>query len=111
MEEQVWSEPQIFNILNEKYIIISLYVDDRKELPKDKQFKFDKGNCNIKKIKTYGNKWATLQTLNFKNNSQPFYVLLSPDMKLLNDPVGYTPDEAEYEKWLQEGIDKFKKEN
>ncbi|KAB8153512.1 DUF255 domain-containing protein [Kordia sp. TARA_039_SRF] len=108
MEEQVWSEPEIFNLLNDNYIIISLYVDDRKQLPKDKQFKFDKGNCNIKKIKTYGNKWATLQTLNFKNNSQPFYVLLSPDMKLLNNPVGYTPDEAEYGKWLQEGIDKFK---
>ncbi|QHI35506.1 Thiol:disulfide interchange protein DsbD [Kordia antarctica] len=108
MEEQVWSQPEVFNILQEEYILISLYVDDRKPLPEDKKFRFDKGNGNIKKIKTYGDKMATLQTLNFNNNSQPYYVLISPNMEMLQKPVGYTPDAEEYADWLQIGIENFK---
>ncbi len=111
MEEQVWSQPNVFNILNEDYILISLYVDDRKPLPEDQKFRFDKGNGNIKKIKTYGDKMATLQTLNFNNNSQPYYVLLSPNMEMLQKPVGYTPDAQEYEDWLRVGIENFKKKS
>ncbi|WP_046744665.1 protein-disulfide reductase DsbD family protein [Kordia zhangzhouensis] len=109
MEEQVWSQPDVFNILNEDYILISLYVDDRKPLPEDKKFKFDKGNGNIKKIKTYGDKLSTLQTLNFNNNSQPYYVLLSPNMEMLQKPVGYTPDSEKYKNWLEKGIENFEK--
>ncbi|WP_430408850.1 protein-disulfide reductase DsbD domain-containing protein [Kordia sp.] len=108
MEEQVWSQTNVFNILNDDYILISLYVDDRKPLPEDEKFQFDKGNGNIKKIKTYGDKLATLQTLNFNNNSQPYYVLLSPNMEMLQKPVGYTPDSEEYEAWLRVGIENFK---
>lgn len=111
MEEQVWSQPDVFKILNDDYILISLYVDDRKPLPEDKKFRFDKGNGNIKKIKTYGDKMATLQTLNFNNNSQPYYVLISPNMEMLQKSVGYTPNAQEYEAWLQQGIENFKKKS
>lgn len=107
MEEQVWSDPEVFQMLQEEYILISLYVDDRKELPEAEQFDFLRSEGGIKKIRTIGDKWATFQTLNFRNNSQPFYVLLDAEMNLLNEPVGYTPNEARYLNWLQSGIDNY----
>lgn len=109
MEEQVWSQSKIYKILKEEYIIISLYVDDRKELPKEEQFKYVKPNGNLKNIRTIGDKWATLQTLNFQNNSQPFYVLLNHKMELLNHTTAYTPNADEYFEWLQKGVENFKK--
>jgi len=109
MEEQVWSQDAIYQILKDEYIIVSLYVDDRKELPKEEQFKFVKANGNLKNIKTIGDKWATLQTLNFQNNSQPFYVLVNGKMELLNHTTAYTPSADEYLEWLKEGLENFKK--
>ena len=108
MEEQVWSKDKVYNILSEDYIIISLYVDDRKELPKNAQFQYLKPNGNIKNIKTIGDKWATLQTINFQNNSQPYYVLLNHDMELLNYPAAYVPNVDEYSSWLKVGLENFK---
>ena len=63
----------------------------------------------MKIIKTIGDKWATFQTVNFKNNSQPFYVLLDENFNLLNKPTAYTPNSDEYFNWLKEGIKNFKK--
>lgn len=104
MEEQVWSEPEIFNVLHKEYILISLYVDDRKELPEDQKFNYLKPTGGVKEIKTIGDKWATFQTVNFKNNSQPYYILMDQDLNLLNKPIGYTPDAAEYLQWLTTGL-------
>ena len=109
MEEQVWSREDIFKIINEEYILISLYVDDRKELPEEDKFNYLKPSGGVKKIKTIGDKWATFQTVNFKNNSQPFYVLLDENFNLLNKPTAYTPNSDEYFNWLKEGIKNFKK--
>lgn len=109
MEEQVWSDPEVFDTLNEDFILISLYVDDREKLSEDSRFNYLKPDGGIKKIRTVGDKWATFQTLNFRNNSQPFYVLLDPDMNLLNEPVGYTPNSKEYLHWLQAGLENFVK--
>jgi len=111
MEEHVWSKANVFNLLNDEYIIISLYVDDRRELPEDEQFKYQKLNGTIKNINTIGDKWATLQTLNFQNNSQPFYVLLDRDMNMLNHTIAYTPNSTEYYDWLKAGLENFKKQN
>ncbi|WP_271783282.1 protein-disulfide reductase DsbD family protein [Aquimarina algiphila] len=104
MEEQVWSYPEVIDILKNKYVLISLYVDDRKELPEESQFKFLKPDGRVKNIRTIGDKWATFQTLNFQNNSQPYYVLLDTSMNLLNHTTAYTPDAIEYLKWLQIGL-------
>jgi thiol:disulfide interchange protein DsbD len=108
MEEQVWSKDKVYNVLSEDFVIISLYVDDRVELPKDAQFKYLKPNGSIKNIRSIGDKWATFQTINFQNNSQPYYVLLDHDMELLNYPVAYVPDEDEYHSWLKAGLENFK---
>ena len=90
MEENVWSEPDIYEILKDEYILISLYVDDNeKQLPKEQQFDYLKKNGKVKKIKTVGDKWSTFQVINFKNASQPYYVLLSPDLEILNNTQQY----------------------
>lgn len=109
MEEQVWSKDKVYNTLSEDFVIISLYVDDRKELPKEAQFQYLKPNGSIKNIKSIGDKWATFQTINFQNNSQPYYVLLNHDMELLNHPAAYVPNEDEYYDWLQVGLENFNK--
>ena len=110
MEEQVWSEPEIFKIISEEYILISLYVDDRKELKEEDRFDYLKPNGSIKKISTIGDKWATFQTVNFQNNSQPYYVLMDAELNMLNKPIAYTPNAKEYLKWLRKGVKNFSAE-
>ena len=109
MEEQVWSTSDVYDMLNEEFVIISLYVDDRSIMPEEEQFNYLRTNGTVKTIKTIGDKWGTLQTLNFQNNSQPYYVLLNHDMELLNTTTAYTPDADEYFAWLQKGLENFKK--
>jgi len=109
MEENVWSNPTVYNILQNDYILISLYVDDNeKELTKAAQFDFKKANGQIKKIKTFSDKWATFQIVNFKNASQPYYVLMNSELEILNTPQQYTDTET-YKNWLQKGLENFKK--
>lgn len=106
MEENVWSDIEVYNEL-EKYVIISLYVDDKASLPKDQQFEFKRANGQIKNINTIGKKWATFQTVNFETASQPYYVLMNSDLELLNHPEKYA-DKATYLNWLKEGLSNFK---
>jgi len=111
MEENVWPKDEVKTIIKDDYILVSLYVDDRKLLPEEAQFLFTTGTGHKKEIKTIGDKFATMQTENFSNNSQPFYVLISPDEKLLTRPVGYTPDVKAYASWLKCGLEAFKSSN
>ena len=107
VEENVWSNPAIYKLLKEDYILISLYVDDRKELPETAQFNFKRANGQLKEITTVGEKWATFQTVNFKTASQPYYVQLTSELQILNRAEQYT-DIDTYLAWLQEGIINFK---
>jgi thiol:disulfide interchange protein len=109
MEENVWSKEEIFKVMNEKFIVISLYVDDKKKLPAAQQFTYKTKEGVDKEIITIGDKWATFETENFKNNAQPLYAILNTDEVLLNNPVGYTPDVMEYKKWLECGLEAFNK--
>lgn len=111
MEENVWVVPEVMEILKKEYILISLYVDDKNALPKEEQFNFQRADGSIKEITSIGDKWATFQTVNFKNNSQPFYVLLDNDLSLLTEPRGYTPDAEKYSEWLKKGVANFKATN
>jgi thiol:disulfide interchange protein len=108
MEENVWSKHGVKELIKNDYILVSLYVDDRKSLPDDQQFSFPTSDGSIKSIQTVGDKFSTLQSENFKNASQPLYVVISPDEKLMTRPVGYTPDAREYAQWLQCGLDAFR---
>ena len=107
MEENVWSQPDVFKILNENYILISLYIDDRKELPELQKFDYKYESGRVKTIETVGQKWGTFQTLNFNAASQPYYVLLSPDLEVLNSSIQYT-DSDTYKAWLLKGLENYK---
>ena len=108
MEEFVWSEPDILPMLQNDVVLASLYVDDKEELPESEQTSVDMGNGQKKKIKTVGDKWSLFQQINFNNNSQPHYVLVTPEGKVINHPVsGYMPKE-EFKNFLKCGIDFFK---
>ena len=106
MEENVWTKPEVSSLM-EKYILVSLYVDDKRVLPADQQQVYTTKAGSKINIVTVGDKWGLFQTENFNASSQPWYVLLSPDEKLLTSPVGYTPNSAEYATWLQCGLDAF----
>ncbi len=107
MEENVWSEPDIYPILKNDYVLISLYVDDRKELPEAEQFDFIYDSGRVKRIENIAQKWGTFQDINFNAVSQPFYVLLSPDLEVLNTSI-QNSDADTYRLWLLEGLKNFK---
>lgn len=109
MEEFVWSESDILPILQNDVVLASLYVDDKEELPEDQKTKIDLGDGQVKKVKTIGDRWSLFQQVNFNNNSQPHYVLVTPDGKVINTPVsGYMPKE-DFKKFLECGVNYFKK--
>lgn len=106
MEDYVWSKPEILSILKEKAVLISLYVDDKRELPESEKYTSKETG---KEIKTIGNKWSDFQITHYKANAQPYYIILDTDATRLTEPAGYTPNSDEYKAWLEEGIAKFKK--
>ncbi|MFC0428996.1 protein-disulfide reductase DsbD family protein [Chryseobacterium scophthalmum] len=108
MEEFVWSEPDILPILQNDVVLASLYVDDKEELPEDQKTKIDLGDGQVKKVKTIGDRWSLFQTANFNNNSQPHYVLLTPDGKVINSPVSGYMEKEKFKKFLECGVNYFK---
>ena len=106
MEENVWTDPEVTERLTEKFVVLSLYVDDKKELPENEQYVSDLSSH--KKIKTIGNKFSEMEAKYFVANTQPFYVLISPDEHLLNNPTGYTPKAKDYVEFLDCGLNSFK---
>lgn len=106
MENNVWVKPNVLGILKNDVVLISLYVDDKKPLPKNEIEEYT--SHPGKYWKTYGNKWNDLQASRYNTNSQPFYVLMDHNEDNLIAPVGYTPNVDEYYSWLKSGVSKFK---
>lgn len=106
MEANVWSDPQVLKKLKEEFIVVALYVDDRKELPESEWItsKVDKKVKN-----TIGKKFADFQIDRFKTNSQPYYVLLDNNGELLRKPSAYDLKVENFIKFLDEGIAEYKK--
>lgn len=100
MEQNVWSDPKVLSILNNDYILVSLYVDDKTELPDSLQYT---SKATGEKIETYGDKWSDMETERFNSNTQPLYVLMSNNDTPLAQPKGYTPDVDQYIKFLSQG--------
>ncbi len=101
MEENVWTDPAVMAYIQNNFILVSLYVDDKALLPVDKRFTYTTKAGTQKEIISIGDLWATFQTENFNQSTQPLYVVMSPAQKILSNPVGYTPDVKEYLNWLQ----------
>ena len=106
MEERVWSDSRVLSVLRNDVVLISLYVDDKNELPEEEQKTVTIGDRK-KDIETIGNKWSYFQASRFRSNSQPQYVLLDHQEDKLNEPIGYTPDIDKYLDWLNNGIEEF----
>ena len=106
MESNVWSEEEILKILQNEVVLISLYCDDKKELPISEQYISKETN---EKVVTIGEKWSEFQRIQFGTNARPYYVLIGTDRQKLNEPVAYTPNISEYKSWLKTGISNFKK--
>ena len=109
MEENVWIAPDVEIIMKENFIVVSLYVDERKKLPLTEQVEYTTKNGTKKSIVTVGDKWATFQSENFNAVSQPQYAIINTDEKALTKTKSYTPDAAEFSEWLQCGLDAFNK--
>ena len=107
VEENTWSVPKVFDLINNEFVLISLYVDDRTNLNGDEIILLRDKNGNEKILDKVGEKWSAFQTLNFQINSQPYYVLLSPNLDILNKPIQYTDTDTYYD-WLIDGLNKFK---
>ncbi len=104
MEEQVWTDPEIASLIQDSYILVSLYVDDRQKLPAEERFSYQPQDGKEKEINKVGDLWATFQSENFTNSAQPLYAVISPDGKLVTNPVGYTPNIKKYKEWLECGL-------
>jgi len=109
MEENVWTDPKVHELMRNNFIVVSLYVDERKTLPATQQTIFKSEHTGEKKIITVGDKWATFQFENFHATSQPQYAIISPDEKALTRTKGYTPAATEFQAWLECGVDAYKK--
>lgn len=106
MENNVWSDPAVLPILKNDVVLISLYVDDKRELPKEEQFVTKSGD----KIITVGDKWTDFMISKYKTNTQPLYVITDLEGNNLNSSkptISYVSTE-EYLQWLKEGIGNFK---
>ena len=108
MEENVWTDPEVMAEIQNHFILVSLYVDDKELLPVDKRFKYTNAQGQSKDINSIGDLWATFQAENFNQVTQPLYVVMSPAQQMLSNSVGYTPDAKEYLNWLQCSAGKIK---
>lgn len=108
MENSVWIDPRVRDYLLNKYVLISLYVDDKTDLPESEIFEVEE-NGKTKEITTIGKKWSYLQRSKFGKNSQPFYVILDHDGNLLTAPRAFNTNIAGYIQFLKDGLEEFKK--
>jgi thiol:disulfide interchange protein DsbD len=101
MEAAVWTDPEVAEIINEKYILVTLHVDDKTPLAEPLVVT---ENGQERKLRTIGDRWSYLQRYKFGANAQPFYVLLSPDGKPLAPSYSFNEDVSSYIEWLNSGL-------
>ncbi len=109
MEENVWIDPEVERMMKEDFIVVSLYVDERKKLPLAEQVSYTTKSGAEKSIVTVGDKWATFQSENFNAVSQPQYAIIGRSENALTKTKAYTPNADEFREWLQCGLEAYKK--
>jgi thiol:disulfide interchange protein len=106
MEDNVWGKPGVYELIRDKYVLVSLYTDDRKLLDKPYMSTFDQ-----KEKKNVGQKWSDFEAIHFNRNSQPYYVLIEATdgnkFNILNAPRAYTPVVKDYQAFLECGLSRF----
>lgn len=109
MEEKVWTDKEVDSIMRNKFVVVSLYVDEKTKLPATEQSVFKTSVGIDKSIITVGDKWATFQTENFRATSQPQYAIINSDEIALTKTKFYTPDPNEFADWLKCGLEAYEK--
>ena len=104
MEAAVWTNPQVSTLMKEKYVLITLYVDDKTPLPEKLVVKENGADVTLR---TVGDRWSYLQRSKFGANAQPFYVLLDNDGHPLAGSYSYNEDVAAYSNFLEEGLQRY----
>lgn len=107
MEAAVWTDPKVSDIINNDYVLITLYVDEKEALPE--QVKIME-NGKERTLRTVGDKWSYLQRVKFGANAQPFYVLIDNQGKPLNKSYAYDENISKYVDFLQTGLNNYRKE-
>lgn len=109
MEEKVWVDPDVNRLMRENFIVVSLYVDERKKLPLSKQRVVTMADGQTRRIVTVGDEWSAFQIANFGATAQPQYAIITADGKALTRTKFYTPNAKEFKAWLDCGIEAFQK--
>jgi thiol:disulfide interchange protein DsbD len=108
MEENTWPDKTVDSLMRHEFVVVSLYVDERNNLPLSEQTVEMLSNKTEKAIVTIGDKWSTFQTENFGATSQPQYAIISPDQVALTKTKYYTPDTEEFIEWLECGLEAYR---
>ncbi len=111
MEEKIWPDKIVDSLMRNEFIVVSLYVDERKNLPLPEQTVEKLANGTEKSIITVGDKWATFQTENFDATAQPQYAIISPDEKALTKTKFFTENAELFAEWLLCGLEAYRKTN
>ncbi len=104
MEDYVWADPKVLQILDTDVVLVSLFVDFKEKLPKEEQYT---SKITGKKIRSVGNKWSEFQTVKYGTNTQPYYVMLNHQEEMLSTPYAYNSSIDAFYEWLKEGVSKF----
>lgn len=107
MEAAVWTDPKVSSIINDDYVLITLYVDNKTKLTEPVTIT---ENGTERTLRTVGDKWSYLQRVKFGANAQPFYVLIDNEAKPLNKSYAYDEDIPKYIEFLQTGLANYRKE-
>ena len=105
MELAVWTDPKVGSLINDDYVLITLYVDDKTPLPQPLRIR---ENGKERTLRTVGDKWSYLQRVKFGANTQPFYVLIDNEGRPLNKSYSYDEDIDRYVDFLQTGLDRYR---
>jgi thiol:disulfide interchange protein len=111
MEENVWGTQGVLDIMKNEVVIISLYVDEKAELPIEEQVEVEYAPGKTRILRTLGNKWSTLQTTKYKTNTQPYYRMLGPNGEdLSNGSADYENhgNRDDFKAWLDKGLKLYK---
>lgn len=109
MEEAVWTDPTVDSLMRNQFVVVSLYVDEKRKLPIQQRTTFKTRTGTEESIITIGDKWANFQIENFYATAQPQYAIISTDEKALTKTKAYTPNAGNFADWLRCGLDAFQK--
>ncbi|MFI5187124.1 MAG: protein-disulfide reductase DsbD family protein [Chitinophagales bacterium] len=108
MEEAVWTNPVVDSLMRNEFVVVSLYVDEKRKLPIQQRMVYKATDGTEKSITTVGDKWSNFQIENFNAASQPQYAIISTNEIALTKTKGYTPDAEKFAGWLECGLHAFR---